>query len=54
MSLSVFISGTFVSKFPCPIAVDAKIKLFIDLKNLDENLMAILIDINNNNETIII
>ena len=51
-SLSVFISGTLVSRLPFPISVDAKIKLFIDLKNLDENLIAIVIDRNNNNVTI--
>ena len=44
---------TLISKFPLPIDVDANIKLFIDLKNLDENLIAIVIDMNNNNETII-
>ncbi len=54
ISLSVLISGTFVSKFPLPIEVDANIKLFIDLKNLEENLIAIVMDINNNRETIII
>ena len=43
-----------MSKLPSPIEVDAKIRLLIDLKNLDENLIAIDIDINNNNETIII
>ena len=31
-----------------------KYKLFIDLKNLEENLIAIDIDINNKSETIII
>ena len=35
-------------------AVDAKIRLLIDLKNLDENLIAIVIDINRSKETIII
>ena len=35
-----------MSKLPSPIDVDAKIKLLIDLKNLDENLIAIDIDIN--------
>tara|TARA_B100000795_G_C22608115_1_gene363990 strand:+ start:632 stop:763 length:132 start_codon:yes stop_codon:yes gene_type:complete len=39
-------------KLPLPILSDAIIKLLIDLKNLDENLIAIDIDINNNNETI--
>ena len=29
-------------------------KLFIDIKNLEENLIAIVIDTNNNKETIII
>ena len=54
ISLSVLISGTFVFKLPCPIAVDAKIKLFIALKNLEENLIAIVIEINSNKrETII-
>jgi len=43
-----------MSRFPSPIEVDARIRLLIDLKNLDENLIAIEIDINNNNETIII
>ena len=51
-SLSAFISGTFVFKFPLPIFVEAIIKLLIDLKNLDENLIAIDIDKNNNRETI--
>ena len=35
-------------------AVEASIKLLIDLKNLDENLIAIVIETNNNKETIII
>ena len=52
VNASVLTSGTFASKLPCPIDVDAKIKLLIDLKNLDENLIAIVIDKNNNNETI--
>ena len=52
MSLSALISGTLISKFPFPILDDAIIKLLIDLKNRDENLMAIDIDRNNNNETI--
>ena len=43
-SLSVLISGTFILKFPSPIDVDAKIRLLIDLKNLEENLIAIIID----------
>ena len=43
-----------MSKLPSPIDVDAKIKLLIDLKNLDENLIAIDIDINNKSETITI
>ena len=51
-SLSVLTSGTFELKFPCPIDADAKIKLFIDLKNLDENLIAIDIDKNKSNDTI--
>ena len=52
MSLSAFISGTFVFKFPLPMFDDAIIKLLIDLKNLDENFIAIDIDKNNNSETI--
>ena len=52
MSLSAFISGTFVFKSPLPILDDAMIKLLIDLKNLDENLIAIDIDKNNKRETI--
>ena len=54
ISLSVLISGTFVSKFPSPIEVEAKIRLFIDLKNLEENLIAIEIDTNSNKVTITI
>ena len=53
-SLSVLTSGTFVSKLPWPIEVDARIKLLMDRKNLEENLIAIEIDINSNRETIII
>ena len=53
-SLSVLTSGTFVSKLPLPIEVDAKIKLFIDLKNLEENLIAIDIEINKSKDTTII
>ena len=52
MSLSPSISGTLISRFPFPIPDDAIIKLLIDLKNLDENFIAIDIDTNNNNETI--
>jgi len=51
--MSVLISGTLIFKFPLPIEDDAKIKLFIDLKKRDENLIAIVIDINNNKVTII-
>ena len=40
-----------MSKFPLPIFSDAEIKLLIDIKNLDENLIAIVIDKNNNNVT---
>jgi hypothetical protein len=43
-----------MSKFPSPIEVEAKIKLLIDLKNLEENLIAIDIDMNNRSETIMI
>ena len=53
-SLSVFISGTFVVKSPSPIAVDAEIRLFIDLKNLEENLIATEIDTNSKTLTTII
>ena len=53
-SLSVLTSGTLIFKFPLPILCEALIKLLIDLKNLDENLIAILIDKNKSNETIII
>ena len=52
MSLSALISGTFTFKFPFPISDDATIKLLIDLKNLEENLIAIEIDKNNNNVTL--
>ena len=51
--MSVFISGTLMFKLPSPIEVDAKIRLFIDLKNLEENLIAIVIEINNNKVTMI-
>ena len=40
-SLSVLISGTLVSRLPLPIVIDALIRLLIDLKNLDENFIAI-------------
>ena len=36
--------GTLVSRFPLPIFVDADIKFPIDLKNVEENLMAIDMD----------
>ena len=52
MSLSVLISGTLISRLPFPILEDAIIKLLIDLKNLDENFIAIDMDKNNNRETI--
>ena len=52
MSLSVLISGTLISRLPFPILEDAIIKLLIDLKNLEENLIAIDIDTNNKRETI--
>ena len=45
--MSVLTSGTLMSRLPSPIEVDARIRLLIDLKNLDENLIAIDIDINN-------
>ena len=45
--MSAFRSGTFVSRFPLPIFSDAVIKLFIDMKKREENLMAIVIDKNN-------
>tara|TARA_B110000459_G_scaffold154282_1_gene168545 strand:+ start:499 stop:663 length:165 start_codon:yes stop_codon:yes gene_type:complete len=52
MSLSAFISGTFVFKSPLPMFDEAIIKLLIDLKNLDENLIAIDIDKKRSKETI--
>ena len=48
-----FISGTFAFKSPSPIEVDANIKLFIDLKNLEENLIAIEIDMKSSKVTTI-
>ena len=39
-------------RLPFPIFDDAIIKLLIDLKNLDENLIAIDMDKNSNRETI--
>ena len=42
-----------MSRFPLPISSDADIRLLIDIKNLEENLIAIVIDKNNNRETII-
>jgi hypothetical protein len=51
--LSVFISGTLISKLPFPIFAEAIIRLLIDLKNLDENRIAIEIDKKSNNETMI-
>ena len=53
ISLSAFNSGTLVFKFPIPISFEADIKLLIEIKNLDENLIAIVIDKNNNSVTII-
>ena len=50
--MSVFISGTFVSRFPLPIFIEAKIRLLIEVKNLEENLIAIDIDRNSSNVTI--
>ena len=49
--MSAFKSGTFVSRFPLPIFSDAVIKLFIDIKKREENLIAIVIDKNNNSVT---
>ena len=37
-----------------PISFEAVIKLLIEIKNLEENRMAIVIDRNNNNEKIMI
>ena len=51
ISLSALSSGTLVSRLPLPIFSEAVIKLFIDMKNLEENLIAIVIDKNNNNVT---
>jgi hypothetical protein len=53
MSLSVFISGTLISKLPFPISAEAIIKLLIDLKNLDEKRIAIEIDKKSNKVTMI-
>ena len=50
-STSLSISGTLVCKLPFPILDDADIRLFIDLKNLEENLIATEIDKNNNKDT---
>ena len=50
--MSAIISGTFVFKLPSPISLEAEIKLFIDIKKREENLIAIVIDRNNNNVTI--
>ena len=52
MSLSALISGTLIFKLPLPILDDAIIRLLIDLKNLDENFIAIDMDKNNSRETI--
>ena len=52
MSLSVLISGTLIFKFPAPIFDEAIIKLLIDLKNLEENLIAMEIDKNKSSDTI--
>ena len=41
--------GTLIFKLPLLIFDDAMIKLLIDLKNLEENLIAIEIDKNNKN-----
>ena len=49
--MSVLISGTLVSSSPLLIFADAKIRLLIDLKNLEENLIAIDIDRKSNNVT---
>ena len=50
-SMSVLISGTLVSRSPFPIFEEAKIRLLIDLKKLEENLIAIDIDKKSNNVT---
>ena len=52
--MSAFKSGTLVSKFPFPIFSDAVIKLLIDIKKRDENLIAIVIDKNNKSVTSVI
>ena len=51
ISLSALTSGTLVSNLPSPILADAVIKLFIEIKNLDENLIAIVIERNNKRVT---
>tara|TARA_B100000780_G_C20924027_1_gene368196 strand:- start:28 stop:243 length:216 start_codon:yes stop_codon:yes gene_type:complete len=52
MSTSVLIMGTLISKLPLPIFDEAIIRLLIDRKNLEENLIAIEIDKNKSDETI--
>ena len=54
ISLSALSSGTFVSRFPLPISSEADIRLLIDIKKREENFIAIVIDKNNNKETIIV
>ena len=49
--MSAFKSGTFVSRLPLPILSEAVIRLLIEMKNLEENLMAIVIERNNKSVT---
>ena len=50
-STSVFNSGTLASKLPLLIFKEAEIRFVIDLKNLDENLIAIDIERNKSKVT---
>ena len=50
-STSVFNSGTLVFKLPLLIFKEAEIRFVIDLKNLDENLIAIDIERNKSKVT---
>ena len=53
-SLSAIILRNFVFKLTVPISFEAEIKLLIDIKKREENLIAIVIDKNNKRVTIII
>ena len=49
--MSALSSGTLTSRLPFPIFSDAVIRLLIEIKNLEENLIAIVIDKNNKSVT---